>query len=166
MGDAPKLVFSDDQHALWTWRNLLIQAAFTGTTPSGVAVLRDHVESLCAARPDGVAVVTLVPAGCPIPSPTTRAAISSLLRRMGELPIRGFGLVLAGSGFWAAAARGASAGMLMAARSSCASKLFATADEAAPWLEVQAGRAGAWSADDLARAWSPCLEVLARPVTS
>ena len=50
MGDAPKLVFSDDQHALWTWRNLLIQAAFTGTTPSGVAVLRDHVESLCAAQ--------------------------------------------------------------------------------------------------------------------
>jgi hypothetical protein len=114
------------------------------STPDARAVARMDAAVVRAMRDRGartVGIVPIVDAGAPQPDPEARAALARVMEKH-DRALYGTAYVVLGSGFQAAAIRGAITGLMLLARHTHATKVFATVPQAVRWLASRAEAAG------------------------
>lgn len=122
----------DPDHAVATWRNLLVIYWLGDTTPGAVIRLIQPLQRLAQRYADGVGLMQVVGAKTAAPSAESRAAIAKLMSA-GAQSIVCSSLVVPGVGFRMAAARALATGLIMIARPPFPHQVYATVEEAAAW---------------------------------
>jgi hypothetical protein len=129
-----------DDHIMMSWTNFTIAVFRRETTLEGVRKLSSTYESIAAAFPYGVYLVTIVEEGAPMPAPDARQALTKFLMS-GAGRTRMSAVIHEGSGFRAAAVRSVVTGLAMAARLPYPHKVFASVAEAGTWFATSPDQA-------------------------
>lgn len=145
----PVELYRDDDQVLVAWNNVLIERCRGRATVDSQSRALRWTQTCHQTWPGQAAHLLLVPTRAQVPEGGVRKAALETLRTYGTLPVAGFVVELEGSGFWVAAARGASSGMLLAARVRFPVLISGSRAESTAWLAERAGGAGDWTADAL-----------------
>ncbi len=109
-----------------------------------------ELEAAHAARrklaPGGLAMLTLLDSGTPLPSDDMKLAGARSFRRIADGNACS-ATVVSGVGFWASAARSTLTALTLLARPACPAKVFGDVESAIAWMEaVVPGELGRWRA--------------------
>jgi hypothetical protein len=142
-----------DQHASYSWKNVVISFWFGPSTLDALATRDAKLEALCALHPQGISTIDVVlPGKFALPSPEVREELSRFVQKYAPHVVAS-ALILLGSGFWASAVRGAVTAVTMLSRREQKPQIFGAPRAAADWLApVHLERTGvAFDAEELAK---------------
>lgn len=133
MQNTPSILLHDSDFCTAAWREVFVIIWRHNTTMAGVDACREGIGALGEAHPKGVAQLTIVEPGAPMPSAATRDALAAVLRDFATT-IKVSGVCFEGAGFRAAAVRSVVTGINLVAKQPFPHKVFATVNAAASWL--------------------------------
>ncbi len=99
------------------------------TTEDGAYVVRTECERFAQTQPDGIALITIVEAGTPMPPAPARDAIAQFLRS-GSSYIKASAVLFEGNSFRASAVRSVATGLTLLAKQAFPHKFFVDSGEA------------------------------------
>lgn len=149
----PDVIKVDPDFALASWNDVFMVIWRVNTTVEGARALRRECLGFAAKRPEGIALLTIVEEGAPMPAPESREVIARFLGDASE-SIRASAVIFEGDGFRAAAVRSVVIGLTMLARQKYPHKVFAAVEDGATWLERELREyfGGSFTADGLCNA--------------
>src|SRR5262249_15633650 len=131
MGERVTIVGSDSDYATATYRNVVIVVGIRNTRPHHAHLPTATVERLTPRYRDGIGFISVVEEKATTPNSATRAPLGRFIVDMAPY-IRCGTVIIGGSGFFAATARGISSGLMLVARPIFPQQVFKPEDEAVP----------------------------------
>ena len=129
---------TDRHHVCATWHNLLVIVWWGEIELDTVVATVGVSEQVFRSTGHKVVSLVVIEEGVPIPDSPIRRAVSSTMDNNSEFAERSAN-VIAGEGFWAAAARAVLTGIITVTRSPTPRKTFKHAQEALAWLAPSIG---------------------------
>lgn len=125
-------------YALASYRDCFICIWRHETTMEGTGAVRRETLGFGETRPKGIALLTIVEEGAPMPPTEARQSLAHFMRDASD-HIKVSGVVFEGTGFRAAAVRSVVVGLTMLARQKYPHKVFGNLSETAEWMAAELG---------------------------
>jgi hypothetical protein len=136
--EPPRIYESTVDHAVGTYRQMVMTTWRCRVTPEAVLSVRRRSEASFASDAKGIVFLVVVEESAQSPSKDARQSLAELLRAHSE-QIAGGAMIFEGSGFRAAAVRSVATSMAILARTEYAFKVFPSVENAAIWLGPLSG---------------------------
>jgi hypothetical protein len=115
------------------WKNVLVIVWKSQATASSVARFSKAIDVMAASLPGCRSNIHLIQEGAALPTPGARAGFVSLMRRNKD-SLACVAIVIAGTGFWSGALRGAMTGLRLVSPRSFDFRVAGSSEDVARWL--------------------------------